>query len=90
VHPTQLYEAAALLPVAWHLHRWRLQGRPDAVVFGAYLISTGSIRFGIEFLRVHVAVAGPFAVAHVLAFVAVCGGIALLSISRAASAGSKR
>jgi phosphatidylglycerol:prolipoprotein diacylglycerol transferase len=82
VHPTQLYETLALLPVAWQLHRWRLAGRPDVFVLGAYLVSTGTIRFCIEFLRLRVPLFGPFAVAHVLAFTAVCAGIALLVTAR--------
>ncbi len=34
VHPTQLYEAAALVPIAWLLLRWRREGRPDRAVLG--------------------------------------------------------
>src|SRR5262245_6091884 len=51
VHPTQLYEAAVLVPIAWRLLRWRREGRPDAFVLGAYLVSTGLTRFAIEFIR---------------------------------------
>ncbi len=90
VHPTQLYEALALLPVAWQLQRWRLAGRADAFVLGAYLILTGALRFGIEFLRWRVPLLGPFAVAHVLAFAAVCAGIVLLVTARGTAAGSRR
>jgi phosphatidylglycerol:prolipoprotein diacylglycerol transferase len=38
VHPTQLYEAAALIPVAALLLRWRGQGTADRVVLGRYLV----------------------------------------------------
>jgi phosphatidylglycerol:prolipoprotein diacylglycerol transferase len=80
VHPTQLYEMLALLPIAWALVRWRRQRRPDAFVLGAYLMATGSVRFLVEFLRVRESLFGPFAVAHALAFVAICaGGVLLLS-----------
>ncbi len=82
VHPTQLYESAALLPVAWLLQRWRRQGRRDQFVLGAYLVSTGLLRFGIEFLRLRDPIAGPFAVAHVLSFAAVCAGVLLLRSKR--------
>ena len=82
VHPTQLYEMVALLPVAWLLVRWRRAGRPDHFVLGAYLVSTGLIRFAIEFLRLRQSLAGPFAVAHVAAFIAVMAGVALLYVSR--------
>lgn len=80
VHPTQLYETAALLPIAWLLYRWRREGRSDWFVLGAYLASTGLIRFGIEFLRVRQSLVGPFAVAHVFSFAALCIGVALLTV----------
>ena len=82
VHPTQLYETAALLPVAWLLYRWRRERRPDRFVVGAYLTLTGSVRFLIEFLRMRELLAGPFAFAHVLSFVAICVGLALLLSGR--------
>jgi len=78
VHPTQLYEAAALLPVTWLLLRWRRGHQPDRFVLGAYLAATGFVRFVIEFLRMRESLFGPFAVAHVFSFAAFCAGIALL------------
>lgn len=78
VHPTQLYEMAALLPLAWLLVRWRRQGRSDLFVVGTYLVSTGLIRFAIEFLRWRHPIFGPLAVAHVAALVAMIAGAALL------------
>lgn len=81
VHPTQLYEMAALLPIVWLLVRWRRQGRPDIFVLGAYLAATGSVRFVIEFLRVHLPFVGPFAVAHVFSLVAIGVGVVLLASS---------
>ena len=89
VHPTQLYETLALLPIAWALIRWRRQRRPDAFVLGAYLIATGSVRFLIEFLRVRESLFGPFAVAHVLAFMAVCVGVVLLFGASSSRGGSR-
>jgi len=74
VHPTQLYEAAALLPIAWLLLRWRRENRPDRFVLGWYLVATGTVRFAIEFLRMREPLFGPFAVAHVFALAAVCVG----------------
>ena len=68
----------ALLPIAWLLLRWRRQRRPDQFVLGAYLVFTGTARFLIEFLRMRESLSGPFAVAHVLAFAAVCVGLALM------------
>jgi phosphatidylglycerol:prolipoprotein diacylglycerol transferase len=84
VHPTQLYEAAALVPVALLLLRWRSQGKPDRVVLGAYLVLAGAIRFAIEFIRVNQRVAGPLTVAHLASLTAVVAGVVLLTRSRAA------
>jgi phosphatidylglycerol:prolipoprotein diacylglycerol transferase len=79
VHPTQLYEAAALVPVAWLLFRWRRQGRPDRFVLGAYLVLAGSVRFAIEFLRVDVRVLGILSVAHIASLAAVAVGVLFLA-----------
>src|SRR5690606_1521302 len=66
VHPTQLYEAAALVPVTWLRLRWRRANRPAGTVLGGYLLMTGLVRFAIEFIRVNERVAGPLTVAHVV------------------------
>jgi phosphatidylglycerol:prolipoprotein diacylglycerol transferase len=79
VHPTQLYEMAALLPVAWLLIRWRKRGRSDAFVLGVYLVLAGSIRFLIEFIRINVRVLGPLSVAHLASLAAISVGVVLLS-----------
>jgi len=78
VHPTQLYEAALLVPVAWLLFRWRRHGKSDRFVVGAYLALAGSVRFVIEFLRVDTRVLGPFSVAHIGSFAALAIGLALV------------
>ena len=77
VHPTQLYEAGALIPVVWLLLAWRRRRAPDGVVFGAYLVLTGSLRFLIEFIRINERVAGLLSVAHLAALAAVVVGAAL-------------
>jgi phosphatidylglycerol:prolipoprotein diacylglycerol transferase len=79
VHPTQLYEAAALVPLALLLVRWRRQERPDAFVLGAYLLLAGAIRFAIEFLRVNERVLGVFSVAHLAAIGAMVAGALLVA-----------
>jgi len=79
VHPTQLYEAAALVPLAWMLIRWRRQGQPDLFVLGAYLILAGTIRFLIEFIRVDVRVLGALSVAHLASLAAIVVGLALVA-----------
>ena len=86
VHPTQIYEAVALVPIAWLLIRWRTHGRPDTFVFGAYLMLAGAIRFLIEFLRINVRVLGPFSVAHLASLVAIAAGAVFLFQSPHASA----
>ena len=83
VHPTQLYEMLALLPLAWMLLRWRRQLQPDRFVLGSYLVGAGAVRFLIEFLRTRESLVGPFAIAHLLSFVAFATGVVLLAMSRA-------
>ncbi len=78
VHPTQLYEMLALLPLAWVLVRWRRQRRRGRFVLGWYLVVAGAVRFLVEFLRMRELLVGPFALAHVLALVAVSVGALLL------------
>jgi phosphatidylglycerol:prolipoprotein diacylglycerol transferase len=78
VHPTQLYEMAALFPVAWLLIRWRQNGVADHVVFARYLILAGSIRFAIEFVRVNEPVLGPLTLAHLISGAVTLAGIVLL------------
>ena len=78
VHPTQLYEAALLLPLAWLLLRWLREGVASRIVLGRYLALAGTIRFGIEFLRVNPRVALGLTVAQYGALVIVSVGLALL------------
>jgi phosphatidylglycerol:prolipoprotein diacylglycerol transferase len=78
VHPTQLYEAAALVPLLLLLLRSRRRGGSPSFVLGLYLVLAGTIRFAIEFLRVNERVLGPFSVAHLAAAAAVAAGLILL------------
>lgn len=89
VHPTQLYEMAALLPLAWLLSRWRRHGRSDGFVLGAYLVSAGLVRFAIEFLRVRHPLLGPLALAHLFSLAAVAVGLVLLWRSHVADTGRR-
>lgn len=82
VHPTQLYEAAGLIAIAWALTRWRRLGYLDVIVFGRYLILAGGLRFLIEFIRVNTRVLGPLTVAHLFASAMVVGGLALIAFTR--------
>jgi phosphatidylglycerol:prolipoprotein diacylglycerol transferase len=78
VHPTQLYEAAVLVPIAWLLVRWRRNGMDDRVVFGRYLVMAGALRFAIEFVRVNERLVGPLTLAHMISAGIVAVGIVLL------------
>jgi phosphatidylglycerol:prolipoprotein diacylglycerol transferase len=79
VHPTQLYEAAVLVPIAWTLVRWRRNGVDDRVVFGRYLVMAGALRFAIEFVRVNERLVGPLTLAHMIsAGIVVAGFIVLM------------
>jgi phosphatidylglycerol:prolipoprotein diacylglycerol transferase len=85
VHPTQLYEAAALVPIAWLLLRWRSQGRDDRAVLGLYLVLTASVRFVIEIIRVNERVALGLTVAQWISIILIVIGALLL-----AAAGRRR
>jgi phosphatidylglycerol:prolipoprotein diacylglycerol transferase len=78
VHPTQLYEAAALALIAWLLVRWRRQLVPDEVVFGRYLVLAGATRFANEFIRVNLRIVGPFTLAQLISMSLIIGGVILL------------
>jgi phosphatidylglycerol:prolipoprotein diacylglycerol transferase len=78
VHPTQLYEAALLIPIAWSLQRWRGRAVSDRIVLGAYLLMTGALRFGIEFIRVNERVLGPLTVAHLISLAVAIAGLVLV------------
>ena len=84
VHPTQLYEAIALVPLVWWLLGLRRKGSSDLFVLGAYLVVTGALRFAIEFIRVNERVLGEFSLAHLAALLAVTIGVGLLVASKAA------
>lgn len=82
VHPTQIYEALALIPVSWILLAMRRRGAPPVRVLGAYLALAGSIRFAIEWLRIDVRVLGPLSVAHIASASVAVIGLGLLVRSR--------
>lgn len=67
VHPTQLYEAAALGAIAWLLLRWRRRGTAAPVVLGRYLVLTSVTRFFIEFIRINERVAAGLTTAQLSA-----------------------
>jgi len=78
VHPTQIYEALALVAIAAVLLRWRRTGVSDTDVLGRYFVLAGSTRFAIEFIRVNAPVFGPFTLAQALSFVLVIAGVVMI------------
>ena len=78
VHPTQIYEAIALVGIAALLLRWRRAGVSDTDVLGRYFVLAGSTRFAIEFIRVNAPVLGPFTLAQSISFVLVTIGVAMI------------
>jgi len=83
VHPTQLYEVAAMLlafAVLWSLRR---SGRPVGWLFGLYLIFAGVERFLVEILRAKDdRFLGPFTLAQLTSVIIVVIGIVILSLWR--------
>jgi phosphatidylglycerol---prolipoprotein diacylglyceryl transferase len=79
VHPTQLYEAAILIPLTLVLVQWRRQRRSDRFVLGTYLVSAGLLRFLIEFVRVNERVIGLLTVAHLASILVVVAGAGVLT-----------
>ena len=82
VHPTQLYEAIALVPIAMMLIRWRRKGLDARTVLGRYLVAVGLLRFLIEFIRVNVRVIAGLTVAHLASLCVIVVGAALLTSAR--------
>jgi phosphatidylglycerol:prolipoprotein diacylglycerol transferase len=78
VHPTQLYEMAALFVLGWLLIRWRRRSVADRIVLGRYLLLAGAIRFAIEFIRVNQRILGPFTLAHLVSLALMIVGAVLL------------
>ncbi len=80
VHPTQLYEVAAMMFLFWLL--WRLRHHQHAIGwrFALYLTAAGAERFLVEFLRAKDdRVLGPFTVAQATSFAVLVCGMLLLS-----------
>lgn len=82
VHPTQLYEAAALFVFTWLLVRWRARGVDDLDLFGRYLMLVGTARFLIEIVRVNIPVAFGLTVAQLFSLAAVVAGASLFITAR--------
>jgi phosphatidylglycerol---prolipoprotein diacylglyceryl transferase len=86
VHPTQLYEAAALFAMTAVLVALRKRGLGDRKVFATYLLGAGIIRFAIELVRVNVVVFAGMTTAQLFSVALVVAGAVLLAGRGAAPA----
>jgi phosphatidylglycerol---prolipoprotein diacylglyceryl transferase len=83
VHPTQLYEVAAMLLVFAVLWALRNRGRPIGWLFGLYLVFAGMERFLVEIVRAKDdRFLGPFTLAQLASVILVAIGIFLLNAWR--------
>jgi phosphatidylglycerol:prolipoprotein diacylglycerol transferase len=85
VHPTPLYETAAMLVLFWLL--WRLRGRITApwALFGLYCVLAGLERFLIEFIRRNAEVAAGLTAAQLVSVGLVALGAALYFLAKPAA-----
>lgn len=80
VHPTQLYEVAAMLFVFWLLWRLRAHRHGTGWLMGMYLLLGGIERFLVEILRAKDdRLIGAFTIAQLTSVAMVTAGIAILS-----------
>ncbi len=80
VHPTQLYETAAMLFAFWILWRLRAHRHAAGWLCGVYLMLAGTERFLVEFLRAKDdRFLGPFTVAQIASLALVLVGVALVA-----------
>ena len=85
VHPTQLYEAGALVVLfVWLRRSPRRTDRPGRV-FARYLVGAGAIRFPLEFIRPNPHLIAGLSIAQAASAVAVVAGLGWLVAIRAAS-----
>ena len=77
VHPTQIYEAVALVGLAVLLVRWRGAGLDDAHVLSRYLLMAGTLRFAIEFVRINERVLLGLTVAQCASLLMMAAGLLL-------------
>jgi phosphatidylglycerol---prolipoprotein diacylglyceryl transferase len=79
VHPTQLYEVAAMLVAFAVLWVLRKKGRPVGWLFGVYLVFAGIERFLVEIVRAKDdRLLGPFTIAQLASVILVAIGTLLM------------
>lgn len=80
VHPTQLYEVAALMVTFWILWRLRTHAHRAGWLFSIYLVLTGIERFFVEFIRAKDdRLLGPFTLAQLLSFGLITIGLVMMN-----------
>jgi phosphatidylglycerol:prolipoprotein diacylglycerol transferase len=80
VHPTQLYEVAAMLVAFAVLWALRKRGRPIGWLFGLYLVFAGVERFLVEIVRAKDdRFLGPFTLAQFTSVIVLLIGVVLLA-----------
>jgi phosphatidylglycerol:prolipoprotein diacylglycerol transferase len=83
VHPTQLYEVAAMLIAFAALWVLRKKGRPVGWLFGVYLVFAGIERFLVEIVRAKDdRLLGPFTIAQLASVILVAIGALLMAMWR--------
>lgn len=91
VHPTQLYEVAAMLIAFAILWSLRKRGLPVGWLFGLYLVFAGVERFLVEIVRAKDdRFLGPFTIAQLTSVILVAIGLVLISIWRNRAAPNPR
>jgi phosphatidylglycerol:prolipoprotein diacylglycerol transferase len=91
VHPTQLYEVAAMLIAFAILWSLRKRGMPVGWLFGLYLIFAGVERFLVEIVRAKDdRFLGPFTIAQLTSAILVVVGLVLVSVWRKSPAPGPR
>jgi phosphatidylglycerol:prolipoprotein diacylglycerol transferase len=86
VHPTQLYEVAAMLVAFAVLWVLRKKGRPVGWLFGVYLVFAGVERFLVEIVRAKDdRLLGPFTIAQLASVILLAIGALLMVIWRRGS-----
>ena len=83
VHPTPIYEAVLYGAIFWLLWRLRARSHRPGVLLGVYLIGTGIVRFGVEFVRINRMLALGLTLPQWLSIVSVLIGLALVVPRRA-------
>jgi phosphatidylglycerol---prolipoprotein diacylglyceryl transferase len=83
VHPTQLYEVAAMLVAFGVLWVLRKRGKPVGWLFGVYLVFAGVERFLVEIVRAKDdRFLGPFTLAQLTSVILVAVGALLMTLWR--------